>query len=142
MKRTSISLQTRGKDKHFQKECSSREERGKSFLSNLLSTAKHEHHTAKKKDSIPKQHVVTLTRDDSDVGASTNVDDCNVKKSTLIDICLRNNNFETLHGLLAKAQLPRVDSNIQHYSIKCIKGEIEAKPDDPLIVDRVPPSQS
>ena len=62
-----------------------------------------------------------------------------IKKSTLIDICLRNNNFETLHGLFAKAKLPRVDSNIQHYSIKCIKGEIEAKPDDPLTFDRVPP---
>ena len=80
MKRTSISLQTRGKDKRFQKERSSREERGKSFLSSLLSTAKHEHHTSKKKYSIPKQHVVTLTRDDSDVGASTNVDDCNYQK--------------------------------------------------------------
>ena len=60
-------------------------------------------------------------------------------KSSLKDLCRRDNNFATQRRYLADAQLPLVDPNIQIYRIKRVKDELDATPRDPLTVDRVSP---
>ena len=126
--------------KRSSRECSSRKEKGKSFRSSL-SSIQREYQATKKEYSSPKQHgdVISLASDDSDVSDTGNGDERDVEKSTLKDLCRRDNNFATPRRYLADAQLPLVDPNIQIYRIKRVKDELDATPRDPLTVDRVPP---